>query len=208
MTEQEIAEAEAAVEAAELKLDTAEQYHHRSGGEKAVAELKAARFDCYGARDRVRRLRSQWAAERASEARRAVAEAGFPAKRREALTRDLADARDEAAHAIAALDGAAREALELTAAYAALVQETAAELVAAGLRAGEGGEDGGSTAGTVHLGGETWRSADPGSLLAAVLQAVVASRDARHPLAQLRWQLGGLAEKAARDALLERAAGR
>lgn len=207
VTEQEIAEAEAAVEAAEKKLDTAEEYHHQAGGEKAVAELRAARFDAYGARDQLRRLKSQWAAQHEAEARRAQAEAGFPARRREALTRDLADARDEAAHAIAALDGAAREALAGVAAYAALVQQTAAELVAAGLRAGDGGADGGTTAGTVVLGGETFRPADPGSLLGAVMQAVVAAYDQRHPLAALRWgQMGGLAEKTARDELLAKAA--
>jgi len=207
VTEQDIAEAEAAVEAAEQKLDVAEQYHHQAGGEKAVAELKAARFDCYGARDQVRRLKSQWAAQHEAEARRAEAEAAFPARRREALTRDLADARDEAAHAIAALDGAAREALAGVAAYAALVQQTSAEFVAAGLRAGEGGADGGTTAGTVALGGETFRPADPGSLLGAVVRSVVAAQDARHPVAQWR-QAAGLADRAAQAALLERAAER
>lgn len=41
------------------------------------------------------------------------------------------------------------------------------------------------------------------------MQSAAAARDARHPLAQLRWgQLGGLAEKTARDELLGKAAER
>ncbi|MBT1098326.1 hypothetical protein [Streptomyces sp. Tu102] len=160
----------------------------------------------HAARDRLRLLRSRWGAERAAETRRADAEAGFPADRREALTRQLADARNMAADAVAALDGAAREALVAVGAYTALVRQVSGELVAAGLRAGEGGPDGGGTGGVVHLGGEVWRPADGGALLDSVMQAAVAAGDARHPLAQLRWaQLGGLAEKAARDELLARA---
>lgn len=207
VTEQEIAEAEAAVEVAENKLDVAEQYHAQAGGERAVVELKAARFDAYGARDRVRRLRSMWAAEQAGAARRAQAEEDFPAKRREALTRELVDARDEAAHAVAVLEQAAAEALEAVAVYSTVVRQTSGELTAAGLRAGDGGEDGGSVAGAVHLGGEKWAPVDAASLLAAVVRAVVAEQDARHPVAQWR-QLSGLADRVAQDALLARAATR
>jgi hypothetical protein len=87
------------------------------------------------------------------------------------------------------------------------VREASGELAAAGLRAGDGGEDGGTAAGSAYLGGETWRPADPGSLLAAVVRAVVAEQDARHPVAQWR-QVSGLADRAAQDALLARAAER
>ncbi|MFF7840410.1 hypothetical protein ACFZC6_16520 [Streptomyces ossamyceticus] len=200
----EIDEAEAAVEQAEAKLDVAEEYHHQSGGERAVQELRAARFAAHSARDRLRQLRSRWAAERAAEARRAQAEKDFPKKRREALTRQLADARDEAVHAVAALEKAAAEALAAAAAYGVTVREASGELTAAGLRAGDGGEDGGTAAGTAYLGGEVWRPADPGSLLAAVVRAVVAEQDARHPVARWR-QVAGLADRAAQAELLETA---
>lgn len=209
ITEQDIEKAVAEVEQAEVKLDVAEQYHAQAGGEKAVMELRAARADAYGARDRLRSLRSRWAAERAAEARRAEAEKNFPQKRREALTRRLADARDEAAHAVAALDKAAAAALAAVAAYGQAVREVSGELVGGGLRAGDGGEDGGSVDGSVRLGDEQWRGAEPASVVAAVMQSVVASYDGRHPLAQLRWgQLGGLVETQARAELLARAAKR
>lgn len=209
VSEQEIAEAEAAVEVAEQALDVAEQYHHQAGGEKAVMELRAARADANGARDRLRHLRSTWARERAAEARRAEAEDGFPQKRRESLTQELADARDEAAHAVAALEKAAAVALEAVSQYGTTVREVSAELVAAGLRAGDGGEDGGSAVGVVHLAGETWRPADAGAMVAAVMQSAVAARDRRHVFAQLRWgQMGGMAEAQARAELLARAAER
>jgi hypothetical protein len=209
VTEEQITEAERVVEAAERKLDLAEDYHERAGGTVAIAELQVARAAAHGARDQLRFLRSRFAAERASEARREQAEKTFSVKRREALTQRMADARDEAVHAIANLEKAAGEALAAVTGYAALVRETAGVLVGAGLRVGEGGEDGGGLDGSVHLGGERWRGAEPGSVVAAVLQGVVAGYDGRHPLAQLKWgQLGGVVEKAARDALLERAAGR
>ncbi|MEU8752027.1 hypothetical protein AB0C88_16190 [Streptomyces chartreusis] len=206
VTPQDLDEAEAVVEAAEVKLDQAETHHATTGSPTAVAELQVARAEAHAARDRLRALRSRWGAERAAETRRAEAEAGFPAERREALTRQLVDARDLAADAVAALDGAAREALAAVGAYTALVRQASGELTAAGLRAGEGGPDGGGTGGVVHVGGEVWRPADGGALLGSVMQAAVAAADARHPLAQLRWaQLGGLADKAARDELLARA---
>jgi hypothetical protein len=207
VSQQEIEEAEAAVERTEAKLDTAEAYHHQAGGEKAVMELRAARFDAYGARDRVRQLRSRWAAEQAGAARRAQAEKGFPTKRREALTQQLADARDEAAHAVAALEKAAAVALAAVGAYSTVVREASGELVGAGLRAGDGGEDGGTAAGVAHLDGEVWRPADAGSLLGAVVRSAVAAQDPRHPVA--RWvQVSGMADRAAQDALLARAAER
>lgn len=202
--QEDIDEAERAVEVAELKLDQAERYHAEAGGEKSFQEFKVAQAEANAARDRVRRLRSTWAREHAAAARRVQAEKGFPRKRREALARQLADARDEAAHAVHGLDGAAREALEKVAEYAALVQQVSAELVVAGLRAGEGGEDGGTAGGVVHLGGEVWRPADAPSLLAAVARSAVAAQDPRHPVARWR-QVAGPADRAAQDELLTRA---
>ncbi|MEV7004342.1 hypothetical protein AB0N62_43005 [Streptomyces sp. NPDC093982] len=140
-----------------------------------------------------------------------VAEAGFPDKDRKALTRQLAAARDAAADAVAAVERAAAEALEKVAAYGEEVRAAAAGLKGRGLSADDGQLLGGTAGGVVHLGGEVWRPADGGALLGAllgaVLQGTVAARDPRHPLAALRWgQLGGLAEKAARDELLSKAA--
>ncbi|MEU5339359.1 hypothetical protein AB0H18_00635 [Streptomyces sp. NPDC020766] len=209
MTEQEIVEAEAAVEGAESKLDTAEAHHATTGSPTAVTELRAARADANDARDRLRRLKGAWAKEQADEARRAAAEAKYPQRKRDTLTQQLADSRDEAAHAVAALDKAAAVALAAVAGYGALVREVSGELLGAGLRAGEGGPDGGGPDGAVHLGGERWQGPEPGSVVGAVMQTVVAAYDQRHPLAQLRWgQLGGLAETRARAELLAKAAGR
>jgi hypothetical protein len=209
VSEQEIAEAEVEVEKAEQALDLAEQHHETAGSEQAVTELRAARADAYGARDRVRQLRSRWAVEQAGAARRVEAEAGFPKKRREALTRQLADARDEAVHAIAALDRAAAVALEAVAAYSTTVREASGVLVGAGLRAGDGGVDGGGADGVVHLAEEAWRPADAGAMVAAVMQSAVAAHDRQHVFAQLRWgQMGGMAEAQARAELLSRAAER
>ncbi|HET9326434.1 MAG TPA: hypothetical protein VFQ05_06675 [Candidatus Eisenbacteria bacterium] len=209
VTQVEIDAAEAAVEQAETALDVAEAHHSGAGSERSVQELRLAQSVANGARDRVRQLRAAWARERAAEARRAEAEENFPEKRRGALTRQLGDARDEAAHALASLERAAVEAMAAVAAYGAAVREASGELMAAGLRAGEGGPDGGGVDGSVHLGGEQWRGAEPGSVVAAVMQSVVAAYDGRHPLAQLRWaQLGGLVETQARAELLARAAGR
>ncbi|MFE7837450.1 hypothetical protein ACFU53_15850 [Streptomyces sp. NPDC057474] len=207
VTQQDIDEAEVAVEAAEVKLDQAEEHHHVSGGVRASNELKVAQAEANGARDRLRRLKALWAHQRAEEARRAAAEAGFPPKRREALTQQLADARDEAVHAVAAVEKSAAVALAAVTEYGVLVREASAELFHAGLRAGEDGQFGGATTGVVHLGGEVWRPADAGSLLAAVVRSAVAAQDARHPAAQWR-PLAGLADQAAQAELLARAAGR
>lgn len=209
ITQEQIDAAEKAVEAAEVKLDRAEDHHYVSGGVRAANELKAAQVEAGSARDRVRRLKALWAAERAAEARRAEAEAAFPKKRREALTRRLAGARDEAAAAVAALDAAAAAALAAVASYGELVREASGELIGAGLRADVGGEDGGTTVGAARLGGEVWRAAEPGAVLAEVMRSVVAAYDQRHVFAQTRFgQMGGMAEAQARAELLARAAGR
>ncbi|WJV47652.1 hypothetical protein [Streptomyces flavofungini] len=206
VTEQEIAEQVAAVEAAEVLLDQAEDFHQRAASERSVQELAVAKAEAHAVRDKLRSMRARFARERASERARAQAEAAFPPKRRQALTQQLGDSRDEAAHAITSLERAAAEALRLVAEYAAAVREVSAELVGVGLRAGDGGEDGGSAAGAVRLGGETWRAADAGAMVAAVMQAAVAAHDRQHVFAQLRWaQLGGVAEAQARAELLARA---
>lgn len=205
MTEQEIAEAEAAVETAEQALDLAEQYHAEAGGERAVMELKAARFEAYGARDRVRSLRTRWAVEQAGAARRAAAEDAFPDKARKAMAKRLAADRDAAVAAIVAAEKAAAELLARVAAYSDTVKESAADLCGRGLDASNGQGFGGTSGGVVHLDGETWQAADAASVLAAVTTSVVRARDARHPFAAARWeQLGTMAQKAAQDALLRR----
>lgn len=209
VTQQEIDEQVAAVEVAETALDRAEAHHDRAGSEQAVSELRVARAEAHAARDKLRHLRSRFAAEQASSRAREAAEAGFPKKQREVLAQRLADARDEAAHAIAALDRAAAVAVEAVAAYGAAVREVSGELLGAGLRAGEGGKDGGTAAGAVHLGGEQWRPADAGSLVAAVMRSAVAAHDRQHVFAQVRFgQMGGLVEAQARAELLARAAER
>ncbi|MFJ2008547.1 hypothetical protein [Streptomyces chartreusis] len=205
VTEQEIVAAEAAVEAAELKLDQAEEHHQHAGSGTAVTELRVARAEAHAARDGLRLLRSQFAHEQAAGRTRRAAEAGFGEKDREALTARLAGARDAAAEAVAAVEKAAAEALEKVAVYGEEVRQAAAGLKARGLSADDGQVLGATAGGVVHLAGEVWWPADGGALLGAVMQSAVRVRDARHPLAQLRWgQLGGLAEKAARDDLLAR----
>ncbi|WP_327724427.1 hypothetical protein [Streptomyces europaeiscabiei] len=207
MTEQEIVEAEAAVEEYERKLDVAEQHHHQAGGERAWSELKAARFDAYGARDRVRQLKSAWAAEQAGAARRAAAEDAFPDKARKAMAKRLAADRDAAVAAIVAAEKAAAEVLEKVAAYSETVREAAADLCGRGLDGANGQDLGGTAGGVVHLDGETWQPADAGSLLAAVARSAVAVQNPRHPVA--RWQVvAGLADQAAQDVLRAKAAGR
>lgn len=209
VTQQDIEAAEAAVAVAEAKLDQAEAHHATAGSETAVSELQVARAAAHGARDRVRRLKSQWAAQHEAEARRTAAEAGFPERERKAVTKRLEAARDEAVSALVEAERAAARLLAATAAYGALVRETAADLKGRDLSADDGQALGGTTGGAVHLGGETWRPADPGSLLGAIMQGAVAAHAPQHPLGQLRWgQMGGLADKAARDALLGKAAGR
>jgi hypothetical protein len=209
VTQQEIDEAEAAVETAEAKLDTAEQYHHQAGGEKAVAELKAARFDAYGARDRVRLLKSRWAAEQAAGRARTAAEEAFGERERKAMARRLEEARDEALAAVVEAQRAAGRVLESVGAYEAAVRQSAAELKARGLSADGGHAWGGTAGGVARVGGETFRPADAGALLGEVMRAAVAERDQRHPLGQMKWgQLGGLAESQARAELLSRAAER
>ncbi|MEH0627898.1 hypothetical protein [Streptomyces stelliscabiei] len=206
MTQQEIDEAEAAVEEFERKLDTAEQHHHQAGGERAWAELKAARFDAYGARDRVRQLKAAWAAEQAGAARRAAAEDAFPDKARKAMAKRLAADRDAAVAAIVAAEKAAAELLTRVAAYSDTVKESAADLCGRGLDASDGQALGGTSGGIVHIDGDMWQAADAASVLAAVTTAVVRARDARHPFAAARWeQLGTMAQKQAQDALLRRA---
>ncbi|MFM9694534.1 hypothetical protein [Streptomyces europaeiscabiei] len=207
VSQQDIEEAEAAVEEYERKLDTAEQHHHQAGGERAWTELKAARFDAYGARDRVRQLKSAWAAEQAGAARRAAAEDAFPDKARKAMAKRLAADRDAAVAAIVAAEKAAVEVLEKVAAYSETVRASAADLCGRGLDGANGQDLGGTTGGVVHLDGETWQPADAASLLAAVVRSAVATQDARHPVA--RWQqVAGLADRAAQDVLLARAAAR
>ncbi|UXY28571.1 hypothetical protein [Streptomyces sp. HUAS TT20] len=207
VTEQQISEARAAVEQAESALDVAEVHHEGAGSEQAVTELRAARAAAYAARDRYRFLQGQFAREQAAGRAREAAEAGFPEKERKAVTQRLEAARDEAVSALVEAERAAARLLAATAAYGAVVRETAAGLKARGLSAGEGGEDGGTTGGVVHLGGETWRPADAPSLLAAVARSAVAARDPRHPVARWR-QVAGLADRAAQDELLAKAAER
>ncbi|QQM41985.1 hypothetical protein [Streptomyces liliifuscus] len=206
MTEQEIAEAEAAAEEAEAKLDRAEQYQDTSGSKQAVNEFRAAHVDAHAARDYLRRLRSVWAREQAGQARREAAEAALAKKRGKTVAR-LTEGRDRAAEAVAVLDRAAAEALAAVAAYTTLVQSTAGELRAAGLRHDDGGVEGGATDGSVYLtdGGvtEVWRPASGPDMLGALVSAAVAAHDQRHPLAK-RWRhSGGLAQQAGAEALLK-----
>ncbi|MER5211958.1 hypothetical protein ABT063_15595 [Streptomyces sp. NPDC002838] len=191
---------------AELKLDQAEDFHASAGSETAVTELRIARAGAHTARDRLRQLRTRYAAEQAAGRARQAAEGGFPEKERKAVTKRLETARDEAVAAVVAAQRAAAEVLVKVAAYDVAVRAVAAELKGRGLSADDGHDLGGTAGGVVHLGGEVWRPADSGALLGAVMQAAVAERDPRHPLAQMRWQqVGGLAEKTARDELLARA---
>ncbi|MGW6258626.1 hypothetical protein [Streptomyces sp. NPDC055085] len=192
---------------AEDKRDAAEQHHANAGSEQAVAELKAARFDAHGARDRLRRLRSTWAREQAGQARRAAAEAAFVNERGKTVAR-LTAGRDEAAHAVAVLEEAAAGALAAVAAYSELVRATAVELRAAGLRHDEGGVEGGAADGSVHAGGEVWRPASAPDLLGSAVSAAVAAHDQRHPLST-RWRHSGpLAAQAGQVALMAKAAER
>ncbi|MFG3266867.1 hypothetical protein [Streptomyces bobili] len=207
ITEVEIDEQVAAVEAAERKLDQAEAHHAGAGSEQAVSELRVARVEAHAARDKLRHLRSRYAAEQAAGRTRQAAEAGFPERERKALGKRLEKARDEAVGALREAERAAARLLAATAAYEELVRETAADLKGRGLSADDGQELGGTTGGTVHLGGEVWRPADAASLLAAVARSAVVARDPRHPVAQWR-QRAGLADQVAQDALLARAAGR
>lgn len=203
ITEDEITEQTAVVERAEKKLDEAEAHHDRAGDEMSVAELRVARVEAHGARDKLRHLRARYASEQASAVARDAAERGFPEKARKALAGRLAAGRDEAVRAVTALEQAAAEALRAVAAYSELVQESAAELRGRGLDASDGQELGGTAAGTVHVGGDTWRPADPGSLLAAVLSGAVAEHAPHHPLAAQRWRrMGGLVAQAGQDELL------
>lgn len=207
VTQQEIDEQVTAVEAAERKLDVAEQHHADAGSEQAVAELRAARADAHSARDRLRHMKSQWAREQAGQARRTAAEAAFT-KKRGAVVERLTQGRDEAARAVAALDQAAAEALRAVAAYSELVQSTARDLQAAGLRHDEGGVEGGALDGSVHVGGEVWRPASGPDLLGSLVSAAVTAHDRRHPLA-VKWRYsGGLAAQAGAEALLRTAAER
>ncbi|MFC4466699.1 hypothetical protein ACFPH6_19565 [Streptomyces xiangluensis] len=206
VTQQEIDEAEAAVEECERKLDVAEQYHHQAGGERAVAELRSARFDAYGARDRLRQLKGRWAAERAGQARRTAAEDGFSDKARTALAGRLAEARDEAADAVADAQRAVGRLLDVVAAYDDTVRGAAGELKNRGLSADNGESMGGTSAGGVRLAGELWMPVGGMDLLAAVMAGAAVERDRQHPLAGLRWQhAGGLPTRTARDELLRRA---
>ncbi len=209
VTQQELDEAEATVGAAEDKLDAAEVHHAGAGSEAAVAELRVARAAAHGARDRLRSLRTRFAHEHAAGRAREAAEADFPERERKALAKRLAGARDTAVAAVVAAEQAAAELLRAGGEYDAAVREGAAGLKGRGLSADDGQALGGTGGGVVHLNDEVWRPADPGALLGAVMQAAVAARNPRHPLAQIRWgQMGGLAEKAARDELLSKAAGR
>ncbi|MFJ3229773.1 hypothetical protein [Streptomyces sp. NPDC086787] len=205
MTQQELSEAQAAVEAAELKLDRAEAHHARAGSEQAVTELRAARADAHAARDWYRSLAARFAREQAAGRARETAEASFPEKERKAVTRRLEKARDEAVAALVEAERVAGRLLAAVAAYEGVVRETAAGLKARGLAAGEGGEDGGTAGGVVHLGGEVWRPADAPSLLASVARSAVAARDPRHPVARWR-QVVGLPDRAAQVELMARAA--
>ncbi|MDX3279101.1 hypothetical protein [Streptomyces scabiei] len=205
MTEQEIAEAEAEVEAAEAKLDAAEQYHAEAGGQRSHQEFRVAQAEANGARDRVRRLRSTWARERAAEGRREAAEAAF-APKADAVAAKLAAARDGAAEAVAEAQAAVGRMLDVVAAYDDTVRAVAGELKGRGLSADNGELLGGTSVGGVRLAGEVWAPVGAADLLAAVMASAVGSRHRQHPLAGLRWQhAGGLPTKTARAELLRRA---
>lgn len=206
VTEQQIDEQVTAVEAAEVKLDQAEAHHADAGSERAVQELRVARAQAHAARDKLRQLRTRFAAEQAASRAREAAEKAFGEKERKAVAKRLADARDEAVAALVEAERTAGRLLAAAASYEAVVRSTAAELKARGLSA-DNGEFGGTAGGVVHLDGEVWRPADAGSLLAAVARSAVAAQDPRHPVAQWR-QVAGLADQAAQDVLRARAAER
>ncbi|MEV4865626.1 hypothetical protein [Streptomyces ossamyceticus] len=202
ITQEQIDEAEAAVEEYERKLDAAEDYHARAGGKVAIAELVVARADAGAARSTARRLRAQFAAEQAIRARRTAAEGAFAADR-DKVAAELTAGRDEAARAVAALDRAAGEALRVVAEYSRLVRSTAEGMQAAGLRHDDGGVEGGSADGSVHVGGEVWRPASGPDVLASLVSSVVAVHDQRHPLAT-KWRFsGGLLAQAGQAELLK-----
>lgn len=205
MTEQEIVEAEAEVEAAEAKLDAAEQYHAEAGGQKSHQEFKVAQAEANGARDRLRRLKTQWSREQSGQARRTAAEAAF-APEADAMVAKLAAARDGAAEAVAEAQAAVGRMLDVVAAYDGTVRAAASELKGRGLSADNGEPLGGTSVGGVRLAGEVWMPVGAADLLAAVMASAVGSRDRQHPLAGLRWQhAGGLPTKTARDEMLRRA---
>ncbi|MEV4864273.1 hypothetical protein [Streptomyces ossamyceticus] len=207
VTQQEIDEQVVAVEAAEVALDQAEAHHAGAGSERAVQELRVARAQAHAARDRLRHLRTRFAAEQAASRARAAAEEAFPAKERKAVAKRLAEAHDEAVAALVEAERAAARLLAATAAYEGVVRSTAAELKARGLSADDGQDMGGTAGGVVHLDGEKWAPADPGSLLVAVTRSAVTAQNPRHPAAQWR-PVTGLADQAAQDALLRTAAER
>lgn len=198
--QEDLDEAERAVEEAEAALDAAEGHHAVVGSEAAAADVRYARGRAYNARDNVRRLRTVWAVEQQARVRRTAAEAAF-SKKRGAVVERLAAGRDEAARAVAVLDRAAAEALRTVAAYSELVQSTAQDLLAAGLRHDDGGVEGGATDGSVHVGGEVWRPVSGPDLLGSLVSAAVAARDGRHPLG-VKWRYsGGLVAQAGAEAL-------
>lgn len=208
ITQDQIEAAEAAVTTAEQTLDAAEHHHSIVGSETAATEARMARGVAHAARDTLRQLRNRWAAQHAAHAARESAEQAFPDKARTALVKRLATERDAAVAAIVAAEKAAAELLDAVAGYSEAVREAAADLRGRGLDASDGQDLGGTVGGVVHAGGETWRPADAGLLLAAVASSAVRARDPRHPAAAQRWgQLGGLPEKVARDELLRAGAG-
>ncbi|MFF5009642.1 hypothetical protein ACFY3G_43295 [Streptomyces phaeochromogenes] len=206
VTQQDLEAAEAAVIEAEDELSRAERHHAVVGSEQAGAHAYYAKHQADGAREAARKLRARWEVEGATRDARAAAEetaaGGVPG-----MKQKLADARDEAAHAVAALDRVVTEALAAVHEYTGLVRQTSGELLALGLRAGEGNGDGGRADGCVHLDGETWWPADAASMVAAVASLAVAGTDPRHPLAQQRWRhVGGQGAAAGQAALLKVAA--
>lgn len=205
ITQQELDAAEAAVVEAENDLTQALRHQAAVNSEQSESAVYYARHQAHAARDAERGLRARWEAEESARAARAAAEAEFEPKA-EAMAVRLAVARDEAAEAVAVLDRAVVAAMDAVREYSALTQQASGELLAQGLREGEGDGDGGQRDGGVRLRGERWQPADAASMVAAVVSAAVAGSDPRHPLAQQRWRhVGGLAATAGQAALLKAA---
>jgi hypothetical protein len=206
ITQEQIEEAEKAVEAAETRLDAAEGYRAKLGSETSDVELDLARAQAHLAHDELRRIRAAWRAQEDARAQRAVAEAEY-ALEAPAVAAELDLGRLGTAQGSEAVRRAVRAFLVDGGAYNARVRGAGDDLRRRGLVAGEGQSTGVERSGIVRLADEPWYPVDTPGLLAVIVAEEVEALHPRHHVATANRQAacrGGHPQVAARKDLLGR----
>jgi hypothetical protein len=205
ITDEQIDQADAKVEAAEQARAAAESAYARGPARTDLyREFNEAVLAATHATARAKTLRAQRDEQMARVQARVDAEKAM-AKEAAAITKKLGASSARVVEALAAAETAVRHVLAVAAEHDQAVRVAASDLRARGLTLDEAEEMGGRRDGSLRVAGEDWRPIDGPSLLDSVLRSAVAQAHPHHLLGRkAAVALGGVASVRGRDAILAR----